>query len=346
MKVLLYSEGMKWIQKSGLGRAIKHQQQALELAKVPFTTNEKGDFDLVHINTYFLKSRIFVKKWKKKGIPVVYHAHSTEEDFRNSFLFSNQVAPLFRRWIVHCYNLGDVIITPTFYAKQLLEQAGVTKPIYPVSNGIDLRYYQSTPVMREEFREMYQYKKTDKVVMAVGLYIKRKGILDFVELAKRMPEVHFIWFGALNLKQVPKEIRQAVRTELPNLRFAGYVSPAELRKAYAGADLFFFPTYEETEGIVLMEAMAMEQNILVRDIPIYAEYEHGTELYKGANLFDFEKQIKGILDGTLPSLKQAARKKVSERDIHKIGEQLKEVYQAAIKLGMSPTASKTQKANK
>ena len=42
--------------------------------------------------------------------------------------------------------------------------------------------------------------------MSAGLIIKRKGILDFIELAKRMPEYQFIWFGTADLRFVGKEI--------------------------------------------------------------------------------------------------------------------------------------------
>lgn len=332
MKVLLYSEGMKWIKKSGLGRAIEHQKGALKSVGLEYTTDPTETVDLMHINTYFLHSLRMAKRKRKEGLPVVYHAHSTEEDFRNSFLFSNALAPLFRRWIVYCYNQGDVVITPTVYAKELLRRAGVGSPIYPVSNGIDLSVYQKRPHMRENFRRKYQYSSTDRVVMSVGLYIKRKGILDFVALAKKMPEYQFIWFGYLNLKQVPKEIREAVHTQLPNLQFAGYVQPEELKEAYAGADLFFFPTYEETEGIVLLEAMAMQQKILVRDIPIYQDlFQDGVHLYKGKNNQEFENKIKKIISGTYPSLVEEAYERVKAKDLPCIGEKLQEVYQAAVK---------------
>lgn len=333
MKVLLFSEGMKWISKSGLGRAIEHQKTALHSAGIEYTTDEKEKVDVVHINTYFWKSRRLAKKMKREGTPIVYHAHSTEEDFRNSFLLSNQLSPLFRRWIVGSYNLGDVVVTPTEYAKELLLHSGVKPPIISVSNGIDLSYYQANKDMRNRFRKKYQYSSDNKIIMSVGLYIKRKGIIDFVELAKRMPEYQFIWFGYLNLNQVPKEIRIAVETELPNLLFAGYVTPKELKEAYAGTDLFFFPTYEETEGIVLLEAMAMRQNILIRDIPIYEiDFVENVHLYKGKTNDDFEKKIKMILEGLLPPLKENAYEKVQDKDITKIGKQLFSVYKKAIKL--------------
>lgn len=336
MKVLLYSEGMKWISKSGLGRAIEHQKIALKSTGITFTTDINEKVDVVHVNTYFLKSHQLVKKMKQRNIPIIYHAHSTEEDFRNSFLFSNQLSPLFRRWIVHSYNLGDVVVTPTEYAKELLIHSGVKAPIEAVSNGIDLSYYQKNEEMKNRFREKYQYHLKDKIIMSVGLYIKRKGIMDFVELAKKMPEYQFIWFGFLNLNQVPKEIRIAVETELPNLIFAGYVTPEELKDAYAGTDLFFFPTYEETEGIVLLEAMAMKQNILVRDIPIYeVDFVEDVHVYKGKSNDDFEKKIKMILKGSLPSLTENAYKKVQDKDITKVGEQLAIVYQKALEIKSS-----------
>ena len=114
-KVLLYTEFEKLQRESGLGKAIRHQEQALKENKIKYTLNKKDDFDIVHINFYGPGSFLMAKKAKRLGKKVVYHAHSTEEDFRNSFILSNQIAPAFKKWIVECYKLGDVIITPTPY---------------------------------------------------------------------------------------------------------------------------------------------------------------------------------------------------------------------------------------
>ena len=96
MKILLYTEMEKMVAKSGLGKAIKHQMKALELAGVEYTTNPKDEFDILHINTYFPYSYDLALRSKKAGKKIVYHAHSTEEDFRNGFVFSKQVSPLFK----------------------------------------------------------------------------------------------------------------------------------------------------------------------------------------------------------------------------------------------------------
>lgn len=118
MKVLLYSEGLNLIEKSGLGKAIEHQKKALKSAGVEFTTDINDNYDILHVNTYFLKSYLLAKKAKKAGKKIVYHAHSTEEDFRDGFIFCKQTSKLFKKWICDCYNLGDVIITPTNYSKK------------------------------------------------------------------------------------------------------------------------------------------------------------------------------------------------------------------------------------
>ena len=142
MKVLLYTEGEKMTSNSGLGKAIKHQMKALESANVEYTTNLKDDYDIIHINFYGPRSYHLAKKAHRKGKKVVYHAHSTEEDFRSGFIFCKQLAPLFKRWLIKCYSLGDVIVTPTPYSKRLLEGYGIKKKIYAISNGIELDLFK------------------------------------------------------------------------------------------------------------------------------------------------------------------------------------------------------------
>ena len=94
MKVLLYTENFESVKNSGLGRAIEHQMTALTNEKIEYTTNPKDDYDIMHINTWFLKSYFVAKKAKKKGKKIVYHAHSTEEDYRNGFILAKQTSKI------------------------------------------------------------------------------------------------------------------------------------------------------------------------------------------------------------------------------------------------------------
>ena len=151
MKVLLYTEGEKTIGKSGFGKAIKHQMKALDEVGIKYTTNPNDDYDILHINTYFLKSYRLAKKAKKQGKKIVYHAHSTEEDYKDGFIFGRQTSKIFKKILIKCYSLGDIIITPTPYSKRLLEgYKGLEhKKIVALSNGIELDLFKQNKNDRE-----------------------------------------------------------------------------------------------------------------------------------------------------------------------------------------------------
>lgn len=327
MKVLLYTEGQKTIGKSGLGKAIEHQKQALEKKGIIYTTDPKEleTCDLVDINFFGPKSFLLAKKAKRKGVKVVYHAHSTKEDFKNSFLFSNQLAPLFKWWICTCYRQADHIISPTPYSKKIQEGYGLG-PITAISNGIDMDFFEKDKQLGKYFRKTYNYSKNDKIVVGIGLYLERKGILDFVEMAKRLPEYQFIWFGYLDLRLVPKKIRKAVNTKLPNLKFAGYVEQKMIHAALSGADVYFFPTLEETEGIPILEAFTSKIDTVIRDIPIFEWIKKDKEVYKGKNLDEFEDLIKKIMNKELPSLVDKAYELAKTCSIATVGDKMVEVY--------------------
>ena len=335
MKVLLYTEGLKTIGVSGLGKAIKHQMKALELEKVPYTTNIDDTYDIAHINTYFIKSYFLAKKLKKKGVKIIYHAHSTEEDYRDGFIFGHLTSKIFKLWIIKCYKLGDIIVTPTEYSKKILESyKGLeNKKIVAISNGLELDFFKPNKSYRKSFRERYNYKSTDKVIVGIGIYSRRKGIVDFVELAKRLPEYRFIWFGSSPVSAATKDVKKALKIakELPNIKFPGHVPSETIREALGGCDLYLFPTYEETEGIPIIEACAMETNTIIRDIPIFNYLTDSINVYKAKDIDEFEEKTKKILNGKLKSVSKGARKISENCDIKKVGKQLKNVYLEVLK---------------
>lgn len=46
--------------------------------------------------------------------------------------------------------------------------------------------------------------KRKKVIICVGLFFERKGITDFIEVARQLPEYQFIWFGDTPMYSIPK----------------------------------------------------------------------------------------------------------------------------------------------
>ena len=329
MSIYLYMGGLKIVKKSGVGQAILHQKKALEQVGIKVDDSLEADIKVVHVNTVFPDSPIIALWAKRRGAKVIYYAHSTMEDFQRSFRASNALVPLFKRWIMFCYGLGDVILTPTEYSKKILESYGLRQTIYSISNGVDTECFHPCPKRRDAFRKRYNLADDDKVVISVGLTIERKGVFDYMELARRMPNVHFIWFGYTAPYLLPKDVRNAIRDAPGNLKFAGYVEQEKLRDAYCGADVFAFPSKEETEGIVVLEALASGIRAVVRDIPVYDGWlAHGENVYKADSIDNFEYFIEGLLDKTMPDLSAEGRLAAEKRSLKLVGKRLLEIYKA------------------
>lgn len=332
MKVLLYLEAPDQLSRSGIGRAIKHQQKALEIAGIDYTMDPQDDYDLVHINTYGIKSWQLLRRSQKAGKRVIMHAHSTKEDFENSFIGSNMAASLFKRHLIRFYQAADYLITPTDYSKRLIQSYGITTPISAISNGIDLSRYQQSDSKEAIFRAHFNLKSSDKVVISAGLFFERKGILDFVKVAKLMPEVTFIWFGYINHYLIPSHIRKIVQGDHPqNVIFPGYIKGDIYEGAMTGANAFFFPSHEETEGIVVLEALASRQNVLLRDIPVYEGWIDESSAYLARDVLGFVRALEKILSGEM-SKTEAGYQVAAQKDIQVVAEALAAVYQKVMEL--------------
>lgn len=326
MKILLYLEGEKLISKSGIGRAIKHQERALTLAGIDYTTDVKDDYDIVHINTYGFKSLRLLRQAKRQGKRVIVHAHSTKEDFENSFKGSNLLAPMVKNYLTYFYQQADHIITPTPYSESLLRGYGITGPISAISNGIELSKYEPEAEKEAKFRDYFNLSEHQKVVISAGLYFKRKGIIDFVKVAEQMPHVRFIWFGQINKLLIPQDIVAIVEGNHPeNVSFPGYIKGPVFEGAMSGADAFFFPSYEETEGIVVLEALASRQHVLVRDIPVYKGWLDRTSVTMGRTNEEFVAALDDILGGQIDR-REAGYQVAKSRTIEAVSRQLAAVY--------------------
>src|SRR5690625_1014822 len=94
---------------SGIGAAMRHQETVVRSLGHRVVTNPLRPFDVVHLNTPFPDTAVLARWARLRRRPVLVWAHSTEDDFRDSFPGSNRLAPLFRRWIAHLYRRGDEI---------------------------------------------------------------------------------------------------------------------------------------------------------------------------------------------------------------------------------------------
>ena len=337
MRIYIYSGGEKLVGKSGVGRAIAHQRETLRRLGIETTGRWTADAAAIHVNTVLPDSVLAALGAKLRHRKVIWYGHSTMEDFRSSFKGSDRLAPLFRRWIKFCYGLGDVVLTPTEYSRELLESYGLKRPVYSISNGVDTDYFAPSPERRAAFRTRYGLSEADKVVVSVGHTIARKGLPDFLALARRMPQVKFLWFGWTDPRLIPQEIQDDMAAAPSNVTFPGYVERAELRDAYCGADVFAFLSHEETEGIVVLEALACGIPTVLRDIPVYGGWlQDGRDVYKAADLDGFQARTEGLLNGTLPDLTAGGRAVARSRSLEAVGLHLQDIYRREHILSPAP----------
>lgn len=337
LRVLMPTGLASLARESGIGAAIRHQRQAVQSLGHEVVTSPFAPFDVVHLNTPFPDTALLAHWARLRRRPVLMWAHSTEEDFRDSFPGANAIAPWFRRWIAHLYRLGDHVLTPSAYAKSLISRPayGIRAPISVLSNGVDTTFFRPDPSARARLRETLGLPEKAPVVVSVGMQLVRKGIVDWVEVARRMPEVTFVWFGRTDERLLTAEVRRALAAAPSNCRFPGYVGAQELREAYCGADAFCFLTKEETEGIVLWEALACGAPTLVRAIPIYQQMvTDGVLTHQVAGDDpDFPrraaKHLRALLDGQLPDLTAAGRSAAEGVDLGAVAQQLQQIYAAA-----------------
>lgn len=332
-KVYIYRGGYKLIKNSGVGSAILHQTDMLKLNGI--RVNEESFFksDVIHFNTILPDSPLVALIARISGKKVVYYGHSTMEDFKNSFIGSNTFAGLFKAWIKFCYNLGDVVVTPTAYSKKILENYGIKSPVINISNGIDSGFWKYNKEERENdtlkgiFRNKYDIPLNKKVIMSVGHYIERKGIVEFIQVARNNPEYTFVWFGYTNLNLVPENVKTAIMNAPRNVLFPGYVDRENLKKAYQYCDLFLFMSHEETEGIVVLEALSMGIPTIVRDIPVYQGWlEDDINIYKYKDENELDLMIQYVLGAQDDSVIVQGRKTAKERDYISIGRKICEMY--------------------
>ncbi|MCL5004489.1 MAG: glycosyltransferase family 4 protein [Patescibacteria group bacterium] len=271
---------------TGLLYSYKNQKVILNSLGIPFTEKWDDSCDILQINTPWLKSLYLIKKAKRQGKPVIIWSHVTAEDIKGVFRFSFILSPIAKKYLTYAYGLADLIFSPSEYTKSLLIAYGIpTGKIIVISNGVDLKKVYQDTGKREPYRKEYNLKFP--AIGTVGLAIPRKGIDTFLNLARKFSDKQFIWYGKIYspifVKALPKKLPE-------NVRFTGYVE--DQNAAFNSLDIFIFPSFEENEGMAILEAASVELPILVRDIPVYNGWLiHGVNCLKAKNEKEFEDYL-------------------------------------------------------
>jgi len=351
VRVLNYLELEARLERSGIGTSARHQRTALagtdiDVVTSPWTDDslvDAGrsvlgggsffrDYDLAHVNTIGPGAVAVARHARRTDTPLILHAHVTREDFAESFRFSNQLAVPLGRYLRWFYSQADLVLTPSRYTKGLLESYPIDAPIEPISNGIDIDAMAGHESLREEYRDRYDLD--GMVVFAVGNVFERKGLTTFAKLAQAT-DYDFVWFGHYDTGlHASKTVRYWTQNPPENLTFTGWVD--DIRGAYGAGDVYLFPTKNENQGIVVLEAMAAGKAVVLRDIPVFDEFfTDGVDCLKASTMDEFEDAPHRLeADPDLRArLGENAKETAQEHGLDRLGERLGTVYRDLVEDG-------------
>jgi glycosyltransferase involved in cell wall biosynthesis len=221
----------------------------------------RGRVDVVHIQTPFVAHRVGVRVAAALGLKSVETYHTFFEEYLHHYL------PLLPRAVSRALARAvsrrqcgavDAVVAPSSQLAEVLEKYGVSAPIEVIPTGLDLADFAGGD--GAAFRERHGIGSRP-VMLIVGRVAHEKNIgfliKVLVEVRKTVPDVVLVIAG--EGPALPSLRRTVADAGLdPNVLFVGYLDRAKaLRDCYRSADVFVFASRTETQGLVLLEALAL-----------------------------------------------------------------------------------------
>jgi len=313
----------RMIESSGIGRYIQEIIPLL-LKEEVFIITCLGDFEVLskynwfsEINYIEMRSRIFTiseqfelrKKipncdlfWSpqynvpifpikaKKRIVTIHDVYQMAH-FKELTLIKKVVVKILTHFAV---NLSDSIVTVSNFSKNeilRLTSANVEK-INVIYNGLN-----------ESFSELSEFKTlNDKYILFVGNVKPHKNLsnaLQAFRIFENNNEDYKFYIvgkkegfisGVDNINSLVKGIEEKVI-------FTGYITDFELKKYYANASIFFFPSKYEGFGLPILEAMSFFKPIVSSNAASLPEIGGNSILYCDPNdINDMAEKLQNVLD--------------------------------------------------
>jgi glycosyltransferase involved in cell wall biosynthesis len=221
-----------------------------------------GRFDIVHVQTPFLAhhwgSRL-ARHWNAKLV-VSYHTYFEHYFHHYLPLLPQGLLKALARTISRSQlNRVDLVIAPSVPMAEALIDYGVAKPIEVLPTGLDPEHFAGGDGAR--FRTAFGIDVRRPVLLTVGRVAFEKNLEFLIDVLDRVrvvvPDVLLVIAGE-GPALAPLKSQVARRGLSANLLFVGYLDRASgLLDCYRSADLFVFASRTETQGLVLLESMAL-----------------------------------------------------------------------------------------
>lgn len=223
--------------------------------------------ELVHSHHPFLLGATALREGARRGVPVVFTHHTLYEQYTHYLPFDgDNLAELAIELATRYANRCAAAIAPSASLRDLMVKRGVTVPVHVIPTGIDVAALARG--QRDRARTRWKLPADALVIGHLGRLAEEKNLPFLGEALmvalRRHPSAY-----ALIVGDGPERARLATTFEQAGLadriRLTGRLSGAPLRDAGSAMDLFAFSSHSETQGLVLVEAMAAGVPVVALD---------------------------------------------------------------------------------
>ena len=257
------------VEGQGVGSAYLEQvnlvkEGASDLFTVEINSGKKAD--IIHSHTIDPQNYLKMKNNKNANVCYVH----------GSIQLPKALFSVFKKYVISFYKTADylIVVNPIFMEE--LEKYGIAreKMIY-IPNYVSKEQFYVKPVeQRNAIREQYGIKADEFVVIGVGQVQTRKGVLDFVDVAKKLPDVRFVWCGGFSFGKITdgyEELKKVVENPPANVQFPGIIPRSDMNDIYNMADVLFMPSYNELFPMAILEAVNLHRPMVLRSLKLYED---------------------------------------------------------------------------
>lgn len=239
------------------------------------TQLRRNNYDLIHVHTPFAAHYLGLRLSHLLDVPCVETYHTFFEDYLHHYLpvIPKRLAKRLARTISRrqC-NQVRAIIAPSQPMLEVLRRYGVETAGTVIPTGLLPHSFERAD--GAAFRAKYGIGQQRPVALFVGRVAFEKNINFLlhmtVNLRKYQPEILLVIAGEGPAEASLHKLVDELGLQ-KNIMFIGYLDRnTELNACYSAADVFVFASKTETQGLVLLEAMA-------QGVPVVALAELGTK---------------------------------------------------------------------
>lgn len=282
------------------------------------------EIDIIHVHHPILMGQAALHLGKKYKIPVAYTYHTRYEEYlhyvrvyktleesanRNEENYLGDVEDLILEFtkerlvpgfIKHFTNKCDLVFAPTDMMKEYLLENSTNTRIEVMPTGLNENYFKGANETVKDIREKYKDNKK-YLFCTVSRLSKEKNIKFIIDGVKSLKDKIGNSFNTLIIGEGPEKealIEKVKELNLEeNITFLNKIDNKEIGNYYKACDLFLFASKSETQGIVLLEAMAAKLPVVaikasgVVDVVVNDKNGYMTK----ENIEDWAEKVKDIV---------------------------------------------------